>query len=364
MTKQKKDGSERISRLERYLDFDPGTPLPKLPIVKWLLKYPVRAALVMAIIIPLISYHPHNMGNFNFSVQGINYFLFEVMKAPASMLAIVLTLLGIVAILHRSAVASLQIEKAAEQNTFSNFYKHREEYISHLKKSTDTFPLHIKNNINDSLISHYYKKTFPKNGTKRFSTSEDVDWITPLENEIIFIAYLLYRILIENNQEVRALLYRSFSICEESLRQSLFNLSSPESASSRQVRFATLILHLPGGSVSTHYIETPPRISSLKRIEEYFAYINALKHVADNYSSQKIDIPMMLDSLQSRTTKTENQGEDDIFSSDITDVYISRDSQNILAANSPFKNRSDPKKCAYEIYYEDQMSSRGRDPRA
>ncbi|EHZ2645127.1 hypothetical protein V4U24_001146 [Vibrio parahaemolyticus] len=63
----------------------------------------------------------------DFSSNGFNTFI-ETFRFPLGVLAAYIPILGIIGINHRSVQTLKQIELAANQNNFSNYYKHLEEF--------------------------------------------------------------------------------------------------------------------------------------------------------------------------------------------------------------------------------------------
>lgn len=62
------------------------------------------------------------------TLTGLKYF-WEIFHIPLAIASSALPLAGLVALNHRSEQTARQIELAQEQNTFTNYYKHREEFV-------------------------------------------------------------------------------------------------------------------------------------------------------------------------------------------------------------------------------------------
>ena len=170
----------------KILKIDPSIKISKVLIFK-IIGYGLPiTALTFSIIIGFNSELTRD-----FSYEGFNTGFFTVFRVPAAILAACITILGLISTIHRSAQISLQIDKTTEQNVFSNFYKHREEYIHHLKELKNEVPEYIKNELTEKVIRQYYKSTYPKNHSSNFTTKPNIEWINNLDKELIRLCYLL-----------------------------------------------------------------------------------------------------------------------------------------------------------------------------
>lgn len=70
---------------------------------------------------------------YNPSYEGVNNLL-VVYKVPLSLLALIIPTVAIIASNHRSVQAAKQIELSNTQNIFTNYFKHKEEFESYLKR--------------------------------------------------------------------------------------------------------------------------------------------------------------------------------------------------------------------------------------
>lgn len=69
------------------------------------------------------------------TTEGVNRFVFEIFKAPMAIVGFALPVLGFVGFNHRSEQTKKQIAVAQEQNLFTNYFKHLEEFSKHLEKN-------------------------------------------------------------------------------------------------------------------------------------------------------------------------------------------------------------------------------------
>lgn len=90
------------------------------------------------------------------SYMGFNRFV-DMFKVPLSILALAFPLIALVSTNHRSSQASETLKRNSFQQTFSNYFTHREEFLKVLSILENQ--LKISFNDKDSL----YKKLFPKN---------------------------------------------------------------------------------------------------------------------------------------------------------------------------------------------------------
>jgi hypothetical protein len=77
---------------------------------------------------------------FDLSYQGFNFFV-VAFKVPIGIITVTISLIGLTALAHRSAqtkqqihIANNQYWSAQNQNMFANYYKHREEFFTHIKE--------------------------------------------------------------------------------------------------------------------------------------------------------------------------------------------------------------------------------------
>lgn len=102
--------------------FDPEKSLISLGIFKAVILTHTIAALCLSIAIIYNS----NLSP-NFSYEGVNFFV-EVFRVPLAILALIIPMVALLASNHRSEQTIAQIKSSTSQNTFSNHYKHLEEF--------------------------------------------------------------------------------------------------------------------------------------------------------------------------------------------------------------------------------------------
>lgn len=73
---------------------------------------------------------------FNWSYDGFNLF-FMVFKFPLSIAALIIPVIALLAANHRSEQTKEQIHVTNEQNVFSNYYKHIDEFTKYLSQRVD-----------------------------------------------------------------------------------------------------------------------------------------------------------------------------------------------------------------------------------
>ncbi|MEZ8297040.1 hypothetical protein AB6D11_24860 [Vibrio splendidus] len=106
--------------------------LTELPEFRWTIG---GLAFVSAILFGVIACNSSLKWQWDY--EGFNFFV-KAFSVPIAVLTSIIPIVGFIALNHRSvqtkeqiAKASMQIELAQEQNLFSNYYKHREEFIKY-----------------------------------------------------------------------------------------------------------------------------------------------------------------------------------------------------------------------------------------
>ena len=125
-----------------------------------------RAALLVPIMSGALLFVASSISNNNFTMcfsSGCINNFFELYKFPLSILGLSVPLTAIVAALHRSEEAHLQIEETLKQNTFNNYIKHQEEFFKLLEK----IELKCSCRFTDPLT--LYRRIFPKNNYSYFT---------------------------------------------------------------------------------------------------------------------------------------------------------------------------------------------------
>ncbi len=113
--------------------FDPEKRLFELKVVIITIWIYVLLTFFFFLRIPYIHYVDFlSLSNWDVSAKGFNYFI-ELYQAPIWMIGTSIPLLALFAANHRSSQTKKQIKELANQNIFSNHYKHLEEYLKFIK---------------------------------------------------------------------------------------------------------------------------------------------------------------------------------------------------------------------------------------
>lgn len=102
--------------------FNPEKSLISLGIFK----ATVLAHIIAAAILSLVIAYNSELSP-SFSYEGVNFFV-EAFRVPLAILALIIPMVALLASNHRSEQTIKQIKSATSQNTFSNHYKHLEEF--------------------------------------------------------------------------------------------------------------------------------------------------------------------------------------------------------------------------------------------
>lgn len=94
----------------------------------------------------------------------------SIFKIPITLSALSFPLAGIVAAYHRSIETSKQIAIAESNNTFSNYMKHRDDFISHIEH-LEEIEEHL-GRINDLRV--LYRIIYPQNSYTQFNPSPQI----------------------------------------------------------------------------------------------------------------------------------------------------------------------------------------------
>ncbi|KAB8051620.1 hypothetical protein GCN78_11385 [Janthinobacterium rivuli] len=162
--------------------FHPERSLFSLPVVQWTFLVFLCIAIALAATIAIIDPAPFSMTS-----AGLNNAA-EYFKIPLAILAIGLTFIGIYGANHRSEQTKKQIERALtqielsnsqmkitkEQNNFSNFYKHIEEFDKYCN-SISTEKLKI------TQTRQLHRIIFPKANAISGNYEVSADFISDLE---------------------------------------------------------------------------------------------------------------------------------------------------------------------------------------
>jgi hypothetical protein len=179
------------------MHFDPEKSLFDLPAVRWIAGAFGMAALFSAV---TISLHTH----LSFALDGESFnHAVDLFKVPLGILAVGLTLIGICGANHRSEQTKRQIERTSRQiamtqnqNDFSNYYKHIEEFVDYCEK-------HVKSGYIASAPRKLHSQLFPSARQGDFNI--DKAFLTYLENQIQMFVDICDGFKVPTNQEFTAL---------------------------------------------------------------------------------------------------------------------------------------------------------------
>jgi hypothetical protein len=133
---------------------------------------------------------------------GFNSFV-EIFKVPLSILAIAITVIAILATMHRSAQTKEQILSANKQNAFSNYYKHIEEFEKYMNTAIKSKTLIFEN------LRLAHKCLFPN----AFQGNYNVDnsYLEFIEKEFEQIKNLLNNFNHDREETVHNLLFKIYN---------------------------------------------------------------------------------------------------------------------------------------------------------
>ncbi|ELI1839073.1 hypothetical protein RQV73_001740 [Vibrio fluvialis] len=114
--------------MKNKLRFDPQKSLIELKILWFVVGGFICFATVVALIVGMNSQITPD-----YSYAGFNHAL-VVFRVPLAILALIIPIVALLAANHRSEQTKEQIRVANEQNSFSNYYKHIEEFEKYLNK--------------------------------------------------------------------------------------------------------------------------------------------------------------------------------------------------------------------------------------
>lgn len=262
----------------KFFRIDPNKGLSSLPLFRT-----VGISFLLLSLIIILSICFNSNLEVDLSYEGFNYALFTVLKVPLAVLAAGVTILGVIAAIHRSSQTTLQIYKATEQNTFSNFYKHREEYVDHFKQLTEELPEHIKTCISDKVIRGYYYSTFPGSGPSKFILKPRTEWLETFDRGLIEMSLILGSLNQSSNQCQALLLYNEFIRQETSIRQGLFEINKLEDAEVVLLDRKDIRINMWGSGVTNvSYVDNVVQ-NSFGRLKDYADFICKLKYIVDEF---------------------------------------------------------------------------------
>lgn len=157
-----------------YKVFDPHKSFLCLPIVWLTIVILASLSIILGWVITC-----HSEINLDLSYEGMNNFI-AVFRLPLGISALIIPIVALLAANHRSEQTKEQIKVANAQNTFSNYYKHIEEFDKYIS------PQVSKNKLSGGVdidIRYAHSMFFPKAKDGDYSLSENVtSTITKLVN--------------------------------------------------------------------------------------------------------------------------------------------------------------------------------------
>jgi len=104
--------------------------------------------------------------------------LYQALKFPIGCATATITLLGVWALVFRSQQTAKQIDEAQKQNTFANYYKHKEEFIKSYQTQCEQKGLAVYS------LESLYHKIYPNNSPTVFQVKASNNSDTYLGNLI------------------------------------------------------------------------------------------------------------------------------------------------------------------------------------
>ncbi len=122
-------------KIKKYSAFDPLKDFFHLPILWWSIGFFV---LVASVVTGLIIYNSELISSYDY--MGFNRAI-SIFKVPLGILALIIPIVALFAANHRSVQTKRQITIADQQNIFSNYFKHIEEFEKYVSShiSDDLF---------------------------------------------------------------------------------------------------------------------------------------------------------------------------------------------------------------------------------
>lgn len=226
--------------------FDPQKSLFDLPIVRHTI---ITAAILSTIVACIII--AHNEENFLFTGDGFNN-LIAIYRVPLGILAVGLTLVGIFGANHRSEQTKRQIERSFDQinlsnaqmkltenqNIFSNFYKHIEEFSKYCED----------HGSNQRYLAprYLYSQIFDKSFLGDYSISEKFlsDFSKFIEEVLVEAENLKTHIAFSDSLEL-------ITVKKTKFAQKLKLVDSNKNQSGTSFHYAGKPYILPGGNAQT-----------------------------------------------------------------------------------------------------------------
>lgn len=161
--------------MNRWFEFCPNRSFFELKILWATILFVLLIAAVPLILITVGS----NL-EWNFSYEGFNQAI-TIFKVPLGITALLIPLVAILAANHRSVQNKEAMRLAQAQNTFANYYKHREEFIKHcsaIEKTYESSKIKIRSiGIHEKLFSNAKSGDFNADSTFIASHKEIIETI-------------------------------------------------------------------------------------------------------------------------------------------------------------------------------------------
>jgi hypothetical protein len=180
-------------QISKFYKIDPLKSYTELPLFRITLTTAILLALITTVLIILNS-------DLQWRVDyvGLNSFV-EIFRVPLSIMAIAITIIAILATMHRSAQTREQIIITNTQNVFSNYYKHIEEFEKYFSPIVTISPVTCKN------IRLTYEKLFPNSFDGNYSINKSI--IKVVEYEYSECIKILKKLNQDESNSIHKLIY-------------------------------------------------------------------------------------------------------------------------------------------------------------
>jgi len=176
---------------------DPLKSFTELPVFRII----IISSLLLSLVSTLLIISNSNL-IWNLDYIGFNSFV-EIFKVPLSILALAITSIAIIATIHRSSQIKEQILSANKQNTFSNYFKHIEEFEKYMKVVIPTKNYNLEN------LRFTHKYLFPYAFDGNYSINQE--FLSIINNRFSKIKDLLNKFNLERTETVSDLLFEIYS---------------------------------------------------------------------------------------------------------------------------------------------------------
>jgi hypothetical protein len=180
--------------IKNLFKIDPLKSFTELPAFRITIILSISLATIFTI---LIIFNSDIVWRFDY--VGFNSFV-EIFRVPLSILAIAVTVIAILATMHRSAQTKEQILSTNRQNIFSNYYKHIEEFEKYYKTITGNGPVYSYN------LRLSYERLFPNASIGDYSINSK--FILMVQNIYLDCIDLLNEFNKDNDYSLHKLIYQ------------------------------------------------------------------------------------------------------------------------------------------------------------